>query len=155
MRTLFAAAIFALTSTAPALADVVATQTVEREVLVKLSNGAVRTERKPADKVTPGETVVYTLSYENKGEAPVDDLVLVMPVPRDVSFVEGSASGDGAVSFSADDGETYVARGRLTVQENGQTRAARGDEITHVRWTLGAPALPGAKGSVSFKAVLR
>jgi uncharacterized repeat protein (TIGR01451 family) len=109
----------------------------------------------PAERVTPGETVVYTLNYANKGAEAVSDIVLVMPVPREVSFVEGSTTGDGSVAFSADGGASYVARGRLTVTENGETRPARGDEITHVRWTMTEPAAAGASGAVSFRAVVR
>jgi len=121
------------------------------------SPGKQTVKRVPADKVTPGETVVYSIRYKNEADAPAGDIVLVMPVPKEVAYVEGSvAAADGAnVSFSADGGATYVARGRLTVVEGGETRPARGDEITHIKWTLTAPVAPKAEGEVSYKAVLR
>ncbi len=140
----------------PAAAELTATQVVEKEIVVRDADGAETVKRQPADKVTPGETVVYSIKYRNDSGEPASDLVLVMPVPKEVAYVEGSvAGGDAAISFSADGGDTYVARGRLTVVEGGETRPARGDEITHIRWTLAASVPPKAEGEVSYKGILR
>ena len=140
----------------PASAAMTARQVVEKEVVVRSATGAETVKRAPADKVTPGETVVYSIRYRNDASEGASDIVLVMPVPKEVAYVEGSVSGDGAsVSFSADGGKTYVARGRLTVEEGGEQRPARGDEITHIRWTLAQPVPPQGEGEVSYKAILR
>lgn len=137
-------------------AAMTAKQVVEKEVVTRDKNGAETTKRAPADKVAPGETVVYAIKYKNDAAEPASNIVLVMPVPKEVAYVEGSVSGgDTSVSFSADGGKTYVARGRLTVVEGGASRPARGDEITHVRWTLAGPVPPKAEGEVSYKGVLR
>lgn len=140
----------------PAMAAMTAKQVVEKEVIVRTANGAETVRRQPADKVTPGETVVYSIRYRNDSGEAASDIVLVMPVPKEVAYVEGSVSGDDtSVAFSADGGKTYVARGRLTVEEGGSTRPARGDEITHIRWTLAAPVPAKGEGEVSYKAILR
>lgn len=141
----------------PAFAAMTAQQVVEKEVVTVAANGEQTVKRVAADKVTPGETVVYSIRYRNDDKAPAADIVLVMPVPSEVAYVEGSiAGGDGAgVSFSADGGATYVARGRLTIVEGGEARPARGDEITHIKWTLTTPVAAKAEGEVSYKAVLR
>lgn len=154
--------VLALLAAAPlavsaAQASMTARQVVEKEVVTVAANGEETVKRVPADKVTPGETVVYSIKYKNDGSAPAGDIVLVMPVPKEVAYVEGSVDGEEAasVSFSADGGDTYVARGRLTVVEGGEARPARGDEITHIKWTLTAPVAAKAAGEVSYKAVLR
>lgn len=153
--TLLALAIAQLSS-GSALAAMTAKQVVEKEVLTKDKKGVETLARQPADKVTPGETVVYSIRYRNDSAAPASDIVLVMPVPKEVAYVEGSVSGDdSSVAFSADGGKTYVARGRLTVVEEGEARPARGDEITHIRWTLGAPVPPKGEGEVSYKGILK
>lgn len=151
---LLAAAPLALVT---AEASMTARQVVEKEVVTASADGKETIKRVPADKVTPGETVVYSIKYKNDGADPAADIILVMPVPKEVAYVEGSIDGDdgASVSFSADGGETYVARGRLTIVEGGETRPARGDEITHVKWTLTAPVAARAEGEVSYKAVLR
>jgi uncharacterized repeat protein (TIGR01451 family) len=154
--------VLALLAAAPlaisaAEASMTARQVVEKEVVTVAANGEETVSRVPADKVTPGETIVYSIKYKNDGAAPAGDIVLVMPVPKEVAYVEGSIDGEegASVSFSADGGETYVARGRLTVVEGGEARPARGDEITHIKWTLTAPVAAKAEGEVSYKAVLR
>lgn len=116
-----------------AVASMTATQHIEKEVVVRNADGKETTKRLPADKVTPGETVIYSIKYRNDSGQPASNIVLVMPVPKEVAYVEGSVSGDDAnVAFSADDGKTYVARGRLTVEEDGSTvrRAAMKSPIS-------------------------
>jgi uncharacterized repeat protein (TIGR01451 family) len=140
----------------PAFAAMTAKQIVEKEVIVRSADGKETIKREAADKVTPGETIIYSIKYQNDSAEAAKDIVLVMPVPKEVAYVEGSVSGDDtSVAFSADGGKTYVARGRLTVEEGGESRPARGDEITHIRWTLSAAVLPKGEGEVSYKAILR
>ncbi len=157
MRMVLALVAAAPLALSPAFASMTARQVVEKEVTAAGPNGEETVTRIPADKVTPGETIVYSIRYKNDGAVPAGDIVLVMPVPKEVAYVEGSIEGeDGAsVSFSADNGATYVARGRLTVVEGGEARPARGDEITHIKWTLTTPVSAQAEGEVSYKAVLR
>jgi hypothetical protein len=52
------------------------------------------------------------------------------------------------------DGKTFAAPGQLTVQENGATRAARGDEFRHIRWAFKDALQPGATAMARFRAVL-
>jgi uncharacterized repeat protein (TIGR01451 family) len=140
----------------PAQANMAATQVVEKEVIVVDKNGAEKIVRKPAVRVKPGEQVIYTLKFNNAEAKAAEGVVLVMPVPRDVTYVEGSITGASAnVTFSADGGETYVARGRLTVTQNGEARAATNGDITHIKWTLGVPVAPKGAGEVSFRGVLK
>ncbi|OFX05410.1 MAG: hypothetical protein A3E78_04935 [Alphaproteobacteria bacterium RIFCSPHIGHO2_12_FULL_63_12] len=157
MNKLTLASIALLQLAAPAAsAAMTARQVVEKEVVTRAANGVETVSRAAADKVTPGETVIYSIKYKNDSPEGASDIVLVMPVPKEVSYVEGSVSGDDtSVAFSADGGKTYVARGRLTVEEGGATRPARGDEITHIRWTLTQPVPPKGEGEVSYKAILR
>ena len=137
-------------------AEVKATQHVEQEIVIIDDNGSEQIKRITADKVKPGEQVIYSLRYENDGGEPAESVVLVMPIPDEVTYVEGSVSGDNAnVTFSADDGETYVARGRLTVTEGGAVRPATNVEITHIRWTLANAVSPADKGEVSFRGLLK
>jgi uncharacterized repeat protein (TIGR01451 family) len=153
---LYLSAVLALAAAPAARAEMLASQIVEKEIVAKDEQGRERVKRIPADKVTPGETVVYSIRYENASAAPASDIVLVMPVPKEVAYVEGSVTGEEAqVAFSADGGRTYVARGRLTVVEDGAARPARGDEITHIKWTLAEPVPAKTKGEVSYKATLR
>lgn len=139
-----------------AQAGIVAQQIVEKEVVTKSADGSVSITRTVPETVIPGEEVIYSLKFANDSEEAAEAVVLVMPVPDEVSYIEGSVDGEGAsVTFSADGGQTYVARGRLTVAEGGAARPARSDEITHIKWTLSAALGADEKGNVSYRAILK
>ena len=147
-------AMFATTS--PALAEVVATQTVEQEIVKRTADGAVKLERVTAVKVAPGDEVIYSIRFTNQGAEPAADLVMVMPVPDEVKYVEGSAAGsDANITFSADGGKTYLTRGRLTVKEEGVERSATSDEISHIKWVLAEPLASDGRGVVTYRGVVK
>ena len=152
-----AASVLALSMFAsPAIAEVVAEQSVEQEIVERQADGSIRLKRVAADKVAPGEEIIYALRFSNTGVDDAGDLVMVMPVPREITYVEGSASGvEADVTFSADGGKTYLTRGRLTVYDNGRERAATGDEITHIRWRLNTALAPQAAGEVTYRGIVK
>ena len=82
--------------------------------------------------VIPGERVVYTLSYTNDDAAPATDLILTMPVPSEIKYMDGSATLDGArVVYSADDGKTFASRtGLRVIGLDGNSRTALSEDIT-------------------------
>ena len=156
MVRLILTAIASIFAAAPALADVTAEQIVEKEIIRRDASGAESVERVKADTVVPGEEIIYSLRFVNDANQAADAIVLVMPVPAEVKYVEGSVTGVNArVTFSADGGQTYVARGRLTVAEDGVQRPAKSDEISHIKWTLLEPLAANAKGEVAYRAVLK
>lgn len=134
-----------------------ASQIVEREVKVHNADGTVSLTREKADMVTPGDKVVYSLNYHNDDANPASNIVLVMPVPTQVAYFEGSAELDGTIAnYSADGGQTYAARHVLQVkQSDGLTRMAESADITHIRWQVQNPVAPGAHGVLSFKGQLK
>ena len=149
-------AMSAFLAAAPAWAEISAQQRIEKEIVQSGSQGEAKLARVAADTVQPGEEVIYSLRYSNNADDAAEAVVLVMPVPDEITYVEGSATGENLnILFSADGGETFVARGRLTVIEDGQPRAAKGDEITHIKWSLAGALKPSETGEVSFRGVLK
>lgn len=111
----------------------------------------------PITKIVPGDQVIYTINYENKGKLPADRVVVTDPIPPEVSYVDGSAFGPGTeIEFSADGGKTWGAPAALKVKgADGKERAATAADYTHIRWKLAASVAPGQKGFVRFRAVLK
>jgi uncharacterized repeat protein (TIGR01451 family) len=111
----------------------------------------------PLVKVIPGDEIVYTISYHNVGKQPADKVVITDPIPKEVSFKDGSAYGPGtAISYSVDGGKTFGAADALRVKgADGKERAAVGEDYTHVRYTVLASVAPGQKGFVRFRAILK
>jgi uncharacterized repeat protein (TIGR01451 family) len=106
--------------------------------------------------VVPGDMVIFTVSYANSDTKPADRVLVINPVPQHMAYLDKSAEGTGAViEFSVDGGKTYAAPGKLLVTAEGKQRPAAASDYTHIRWTISKPLAPGAKGSVSFRAVLK
>ena len=163
MRTLLAmsfALLLLLPAPAPAqqTGGIVLTSVSEVEVVKQNAEGKKEVKRVDAAKaaVVPGDTVIFTVSYANTDTKPADRVVVINPVPQHMTYLDKSAEGKGAViEFSVDGGKTYAAPGKLTVADKGQQRPATAADYTHIKWTMGKPLAPGAKGSVSFRAVLK
>lgn len=147
-------ALFAIAAPTYALT---ASQTVEKEIVVQMPDGSESVSRVAAEMVTPGERVVYTLNFTNDDAQPATDLVLTMPVPQEVRFMEGSASTNNMTPvYSADGGKSFTSREQLRVRDSdGVLQAASSGDITHIRWTVPGPLAIGETGNLSFKGILR
>ena len=134
-----------------------ATQKVEKEISIQQEDGTVKTRLVSAAEVTPGEKIVYTVAYTNDTSEEATDIVLAMPVPADVRYLEGTADRPGAiVRYSTDGGASFVDRNALVLPAvGGGTRVASADDITHIQWRIPGPVASGTSDEVSFKARLR
>jgi uncharacterized repeat protein (TIGR01451 family) len=115
-------------------------------------NGKPVTVLEEPKLVTPGDRLVFELSYRNQGAKPATGFVITDPIPSAVTFA-GSESA-GAV-YSVDGGRTWGPLASLRVATaNGGSRPATATDVTHVRWNF--PAIPaGAGGKVSFRGVVK
>jgi len=158
MRHLTIALIAATSLLASASASALtAKQTVEKEVVVQMPDGTESVTRGPAELVVPGERVVYTLNFTNDDAAPASDLILTMPVPTEIKYMDGTAIQDGAKTvYSADGGQSFSERAQLRkTGDDGNVRTATAEDITHIRWTVAGPVAVGESGNLSFKGILK
>lgn len=152
------AVIAAFAASGPALAQqgkIELKSVVEKEVRVVNDAGEEVVQLVTADKVVPGDVVIYTVTYTNVADEAVDNVVITNPINDSLSYVADSAFAPGAdVSFSADGGKSFSALTDLTVDRNGAPVAAGIDDLTHIRWILREPLDPGAQGFARFRARL-
>lgn len=126
----------------------------EKEVSVTAKGKQVK-KRIAAKGVQPGEEIIYTLHYVNSGTDAAKNVIISDPIPAGTSYIPGSASETGDLSFSIDKGKSFKKPTLLTYEVKGSTgkpekKVASPDDYTDVRWTI--PQVPaGGKGSVSFK----
>jgi uncharacterized repeat protein (TIGR01451 family) len=131
----------------------------QKEVEVEEAGRRVRKLVEPG-KMVPGDEVVYTISYVNKGAKPAERVAVVNPVPQHTKFRAGSAEGANTeIAYSVDGGKTYAAPEKLTVATRDAkgtplSRPAVAADFTHIRWTLKEPLAPGAGGYVRFRTVI-
>lgn len=146
-----------ITSTSISAQALTASQIVEREVIVRNADGTQTVTREAADKVTPGDKVIYSLNYYNDDATPAENIVLVMPIPAEVKYMDGSANFDGTnTTYSADGGKSFAGRDDLRVaQADGNKRTARAEDITHIRWVIGTAVAPKTGGTLSFSGRLQ
>lgn len=128
-----------------------------QEVVVKGKNGKPEKKRVKVTNAVPGTEVIFVLTYRNTGNKPATRIVINDDVPTSLAYVPASAEGTGTVAeVSVDGGKTFGALERLKVKAaDGSLRAARADEVTHVRWTLQAALPAGKEGSVSYRAIVK
>lgn len=129
--------------------------TAEKEMKVK-KDGKVETQRIPVEKASPGDVVVYTITYSNAGKGPVLDAVIVNPVPQGVVYILDSAEGkDTEIKASIDNGRSWQKPPVTVLMKNPdgtETAKPAGAELyTHLQWTVKKPVAPGQSGRISFK----
>jgi len=129
--------------------------TVQKEVVTVNESGEAERNLVPADTVVPGDDVVYTITFTNISDETAENIVITNPISKNLTYVQGSAFGPGTViEFSVDNGKSFAAPEKLLVATDGDTRPARAEDFTHVRWTLQNDLLAGAQGMARFKARL-
>lgn len=138
----------------PALAQGVTVDTrLFVETYATAKDGSIERKLTPAATVTPGDRLVYVVTYRNTGRQPVTDFVVTNPVPKHVAFAGEETAG---AEMSVDGGKSWGALPTLRVAgPNGTTRAARREDVTHLRWRLPKPIGAGTDGQVTFKARLK
>lgn len=148
---------FTAISTAVAAGDAVElTSKAEVEKITTDANGNKVITLKPAEKVLPGEVVLFTNTFHNPGKQPAASAAIENAVPEHMTLVEGSVFGDNCViTYSADGGKTYGAPGELMVSDaSGRMWPAEARDFTHIRWSLKEALAPQQTGKVGFKARL-
>jgi len=145
-----------LAFTAAAQSHIDVQTTVQKEEVFLNDTGEEEKRLVPAEKVLPGETVYYTITFTNTSDEVADNVVVTNPIAEELMYLDGSAFGPGMdIVFSVDGGETFAAADELNVTENGETRAAEAKDFTHVRWVMQNDLAAGAQGSARFAAVLK
>ena len=129
----------------------------EVELEVEKPNGEVELRRAPAEKVVPGDDVIYTITATNVAGTAVGNVVITDPVPDHMDYRDGSAIGsDTEIAFSVDGGQSYGAPEALqVVEDDGTIRSATAQDYTHIRWKFTRDLPPGESRWVRFRARLQ
>ena len=132
------------------------TSAVLRQIEVENEKGEKVVELVPVDKALPGEELIIRITYTNTSAEPAENIVIVNPVPDQMSYVAGSAAGDLTVpTFSIDSGKSFALPEKLLVKgEDGKMKTASAELYTHIRFRRIEALDPGQVDTVSFLAVL-
>jgi uncharacterized repeat protein (TIGR01451 family) len=127
------------------------------EQTVVNEEGKKEIQRVKAAKVVPGSEVIFATTYENVSQEKADNAVITNPVPAHMIYTDGSAQGKGThITFSIDNGKSFNIPAKLFVFDAaGRKFPAQPKDYTHIRWEMRNPLPSGAKGEVSFRAILK
>jgi uncharacterized repeat protein (TIGR01451 family) len=149
--------LFMLALLAPAAAmaaqDVSLSSEVFVEKIVKDAKGEPKTVRETPAVVTPGDRLVFVLSYKNQGAQPATGFTVTNPVPAAVAF---TAAETGGSDVSVDGGKSWGQLAALAVkQADGTSRPAAPADVTHIRWNFAQPIAAASGGQLSFRATVK
>ena len=148
------ALLIALPLLAWAKPDIAISIKAEKEIIVT-ENGKQVKKIVEAKEIFPGEIITYVLSYENKGNEVATNITLNDPIPEGTTYLTGSASETGDLSFSIDGGINFKKPSFLTYETEvtagkKEKRIASPEQYTHIRWLI--PKLgAGESGKALFK----
>ena len=154
LSTCIALTLLALPMAAWAQPKVAITIKAEKEVTVT-ANGKQVKKKVTAKNFQPGEEIIYTVNYNNTGSEAAKDVKITDPIPAGTTYIPGSASEVGVLTFSIDNGKNYKKATLLTYEMKSadgkmQKKAATPDEYTDISWIIPSIAA-GEKGSVHFR----
>ena len=139
---------------APARGGVTITTGLLREQRVAAADGSTAVRLVAPTRITPGDHLVYRISYRNGGQQPASGVVIANPVPAHLLYA-GPAANSPAADLSVD-GRTFGPLATLSVPTaGGGKRPAEAADVRVVRWRLAQPLAPGGEGQVGFRALLK
>jgi uncharacterized repeat protein (TIGR01451 family) len=157
LQTAAFASVLAAAAAAQPIGNAIAIRAIaEVETTISL-NGREALKLVPADRVVPGDQVVYTLEIRNTGTRAVPAPSVPFEIPEHMRYVADSAAGPGAeVSYSVDGGYTFDRPENLKVAgPKGQMRLATAADYTHIRWQLKHSLKGNSVAFARFRAVVK
>jgi uncharacterized repeat protein (TIGR01451 family) len=101
----------------------------------------------PANRVVPGDYVIYTIEIRNLGSTDAVAPTVTRPIPKHVAYIADSATGPGAdISYSVD--------GRTFDRPDGLYPATAAD-YTHIRWQFKRTLKSKSVAFARFRAVVK
>jgi uncharacterized repeat protein (TIGR01451 family) len=133
-------------------APVTLTTTVMKEVVTRDAGGQVVTALARPLKITPGDHVVYILTYKNGGSKPASHVVVTNPIPADLEY---AGSSDGPTPLVSVDNKTFAPLNQLKDVHGGVVTAATAADVIAVQWALVDPVPAGGQMRMTFRAKLK
>jgi len=158
---LLAAATFvAAPMAAAAEPQIVLSIQMEEELNLADASGNLQVVRQKAERSEPGDVLVYTLTYTNRGSTPVAGAVVDDPIPGGTVLLPGSVRGEQAdVTFSVDGGSSYASfpvEVEVVAEDGTKVRKkAPAESYTHIRWNARTAMAPGESRTASFKVLVK
>jgi hypothetical protein len=132
---------------APDAASAAAGVTLESEVFVERTTadaaGKPKTILEAPKVVTPGDKLLFVISYKNGAAEPATGFVLTNPMPQAVAYAGSDASG---ADVSVDGGKNWGATRRFAHRQSGRHQPPGGSSRRHAHSLALQPGHSGRPG---------
>ncbi|MCK4975156.1 MAG: DUF11 domain-containing protein [Sulfurimonas sp.] len=129
----------------------------EEEIVVVKKDGTKTIKYVGPESIVPGDIVRYRIFYHNLSQEIAESVVITNPIPKEMEYLSGSASGSGIIIFFSIDGaKTFKLPQNLVVTDKyGNQRIATAKEYTHIQWRFNKAMQPQAQDAVYYRAKLK
>lgn len=127
-----------------------------KQLITKTADGAVQYDYVEPGLVLPDDVILYEIVFENISKQAVSNIVINNPIANNSKYRGGSATGEAMdITFSVD-GETFATADALTVKDkSGNSRQAKAEDYTAIRWVYKKALMPGEKSKVTYKTTIK
>ncbi len=101
----------------------------------------------PANRLVPGDSVIYTIEIRNLGSTDAVAPTVTRPIPNHMAYVADSATGPGADITYSVDGVTFDRPDGLS--------PAKPADYTHIRWQFRTTLKSKSLAFARFRAVVK
>jgi uncharacterized repeat protein (TIGR01451 family) len=113
-----------------------------------------------AERVVPGDVLIYTVEVRNTGQYSVESATVIQPIPKHTMYVADSAVGPGVdVDYSVDGGRSFDTAENLksppAAAQAARSQRATAADYTHIRWRLHNRLKPQSIAFVRFRAQVK
>jgi uncharacterized repeat protein (TIGR01451 family) len=148
---------FATVAHAQAASNSLAIRAIAEVELRSAEPGRDTSKLVTADKVVPGDGIIYTLEVRNSSASTVRSPTVTYPIPAHMWYVADSAVGPAAeVTYSIDGGRSFDDPENLKMPASeGQWRVATAADYTHIRWQLKNNLKTNSVAFVRFRVIVK
>lgn len=104
----------------------------------------------PASELRRGDTVILVVRWTNA--EPASAFTVSSAIPEKLSY---QASSRDAQVVSVDGGKSWGLLNQLTIRNQGTTRRATPEDVTHLRWRISRREAATGSGQLTYSAIVR
>jgi len=128
------------------------TNEVMKETIGRDASGRVVNELVKPLKITPGDHVVYVVTYKNGAAKPATGVVVTNPIPSNLEY---AGSDDTPAPLVTVDNKVFAPLSQLKARHSGAPAAATPADVTAVQWVIAEAVPPGGQAKMTFRAKLK
>ncbi len=127
-----------------------------KQVISKAADGSVQYDYVEPGLVLPKDVILYEIIFENISNQEISNIVINNPIANNSTYRADSATGASTDIVFSVDGKNFAAANALTVKDKtGNSRQAKPEDYTAIRWVYKKVLKPGEKGKVTYKTTIK